>query len=543
MKTYKLFLASAAVLALASCSKIETIAPESGTMLVSQVQETNAILPARAAASFAGMFTAIGQPAKMYSTPDDWEFLMIMFCNDLEGADAIMPDSGYNWFSVCGKYSSRAKTYRNPAIRYRAPYNMISSVNTFITSFPDGNTDPTNLNMIAQALCLRAYSYLCLAPDYQQTYTIAKDKPCVPIVTPDTQDFTQNPRATVGEIYDFIVSDLSAAIEALETPDIAAVGRSSKMYIDASVAHGLRARAYLTMGEWQKAYDDAVAAAKGYTPATIAEVSVPSFKDITEHNWLWGYDMTTDMALKSRYSTTSSWLRSFSAWGYSPACQCYCYINPLLWDKIPASDVRKGWWVDETLQSPLLEGLAWPGFDDVAYADDGDSKTTYLPYTNVKFGCNSIGTTANDEDMPLMRVEEMILIQAECKARLGDESACQKIMEDFLVTYRDPEYSWAANPGANAIDKIWFQRRVELWGEGFYVPDMHRLNKPLVRFIDDTCTDVPDAFRFNMKADDEWFLMRFPQGETNTNFAIVDNAGGTVPVKYQNPELRDGVTD
>lgn len=544
MKTYKLILASVAALALASCSKIESIAPESGTMLASQVQETNTALPERAEASFTGMFTSIGEPAKMYSTPDDWEFLMILFCNDLEGADAIMPDSGYNWFSVCGEYSSRAKTYRNPAIRYRAPYNMISSVNTFITSFPDGTSDAKTLNMIAQALCLRAYSYMLLAPDYQFTYSVAKDKPCVPIVTPETVDFTQNPRATVAEVYDFIVSDLSSAIEALETPEIAAVGRTSKMYINANVARGLRARAYLTMGKYDEAYDDAVAAAKGYEPASIEEMSKPAFYDINEHNWIWGYDMTADLAQNYIYATTSSWLRSFSAYGYTPACQCYCYINPLLYNKIPSSDVRKGWWVDENLQSANLDGLSWPGFDDVAHADDGgDTKTEYLPYTNVKFGCNTIGTTTNDEDMPLMRVEEMILIQAECKAQKQDVDGAKAIIESFVKQYRDPDYSWDDNPGKTAIDKIWFQRRVELWGEGFYVHDMHRLNKPLVRFIDKDCTDVPDAFRFNMAADDQWFLMRFPQGETNTNFAIVDNEGGNLPTKYQNEELRDGVTD
>jgi len=544
MKTYKLFLASAAVLALASCSKIETIAPESGTMLASQVQETNTTLPERASASFTGMFTSIGESAKMYSTPDDWEFLMIMFCNDLEGADAIMPDSGYNWFSVCGDYSSRAKTYRNPDIRYRAPYNMISSANTFITSFPADVDDPSILNMIAQAKCLRAYSYMMLAPDYQFTYSVAANEPCVPIVTPETVDFTQNPRATVAEVYEEIIKDLSEAVTTLEKAEVAAVGRATKMYINADVAHGLRARAYLTMGKWQEAYDDAVAAAKNYEPASIAEVSKPSFMDISEHNWIWGYDMTADVAMSYRYATTSSWLRSFSAWGYSPACQVYCYCNPLLWDKISATDVRKGWWVDENLESPLLEGLAWPGFSDVANADDGgDTKTAYIPYTNVKFGCNTIGTTSNDEDMPLMRVEEMILIQAECKAHLGDDAACKTIIENFVTKYRDPEYSWIGNPGNNAIDKVWFQRRVELWGEGFYTQDMHRLNKPLVRFHDVACTDVPNAFRFNMPADDEWFLMRFPQGETNTNFGIVDNVGGTMPVMYQHPELRDGVTD
>ncbi len=537
MKHIKFLSIVLAVFALASCSDITDVVPQSGTMLSTQVQETYALAPQRAAAPFAGMFTDIGRAAKLYSTPDDWEFLMILFCNDLEGADALIPDSNYNWFSVCGELSSRNANYRNPAIRYRAPYNMIASVNTFLDGFGEEVTDPNSINMIAQARALRAWSYMLLANGFQFSYRVAADKPCVPIVTQETTDFTNNPRATVKEVYDLVISDLDYAVSQLE-----GASRTSKMYIDGNVAHGLRARAYLEMGEWQKAYDDAQKAAAGYTPASRAEVSVPAFYDINEHNWIWGYDMITDIAMNYRYATTSSWLRSFSAWGYSPACQCYTCINKLLYDKIPSSDIRKQWWVDTNLESTLLDGLKWPGFDDVAHANDGgDAKLPYIPYTNVKFGCFSVGTTSNDEDMPLMRVEEMILIQAECKAQMGDNAGAISILENFVKNYRDPNYSATASD-RSLLDEIWFQRRVELWGEGFYVNDMKRFNKPLVRFHDSN-GNISAAFRFNLPADDPWLLMRFPQGELNTNFGIVDNTGGHQPVTDENPSLRDGVTD
>jgi hypothetical protein len=537
MKFNKLFLiAIVGAFFAASCSDIDDIKPQSGTMLASQVQETNSLVPSRASASFNGMFSSIGQPIKMYQNPDDWEFLMMLFCNDLEGPDALIPDSGYNWFSVCGEYSSRNANYRNPAIRYRTPYNMIGSVNTFLLSIGE-TEDPSLINMLAQSRVLRAYSYWHLVSNFQFNYQVAADKPSVPLVTEFTEDFTNNPRASVKEVYDFMLEDLNYAVE-----NLAGAERKSKAFVDEHVARGLRARVYLEMGEWQKAYDDAVAAAEGYTPATIEEVSKPTFMDISEHNWIWGFDMTTDMALAYRYATTSSWLRSFSAWGYAAACQVYTCINTLLYNKIQPGDVRKGWWVDENLESPLLAGLKWPGFDDVANADDGgDAKLPYIPYTNVKFGCYTVGTTANDEDMPLMRVEEMILIQAECQARLGNTGQATSILTDFVKTYREPEYN-VAERGLSLLDEIWFQRRVELWGEGFGIKDCKRLNKPLVRFHDETCNQ-PAAFRFNLPADDPYLLMRFPQGELNTNFGIVDNTGGHQPVTDENKSLRDGVTD
>ncbi len=543
MKYSKIFCLTLAGLAFAACTDMDDIVPESGTMLASQVQETNLIAPTRATASFTGLFTQIGKPYSMgYGKPDDWGFLMMGYCNDLESADALMPDSGYNWFSVCGEYSSRNANYRNPYIRYSAPYKLIADVNTFVSSYPEDTEDQDAIHMIAQAKALRAYAYLSLAPAFQFSYETSADKPCIPIVTEATTEFTNNPRATVKEVYELILSDLDYAIEHLE-----GYTRPTKANIDQQVAYGLRARAYLNMAKYAEAAADAEKAAAGYTPASIAEVSKPSFMDISEHNWIWGYDMTTDLAQGGLYATSSSWLRSFSGWSYSAACQCYTMINKLLYDKITAGDVRKGWWVNEDLESPLLDGLTWlvdgVAKGDVANLEIDNVKMAFLPYTNVKFGCTTIGTNNNDEDSPLMRVEEMILIQAEGYAKSGNETKAKEILTNFVKTYREPNYS-VDERGLSLADEIWFQRRVELWGEGFGIYDTKRLNKPMVRFHDDeSSTNQPSSFCFNMAADDGWLLMRFPQGELNTNYGIVDNTDGTLPVMGQNPSLRDGVTD
>ena len=300
----------------------------------------------------------------------------------------------------------------------------------------------------------------------------------------------------------------------------------------------------MNMEEWELAAADAGKAAAGYVPASMSEVSRPTFYDISEHNWIWGYDMTTDIAMKNPYATSSAWIRSFSGDGYSAGTQVYSCINNLLYEKIPASDVRKGWWVDESLKSPLLESVTWNGVSGNAVAglEIDNVKMKFLPYTNVKFGMSVIGGTLNDEDWPLMRVEEMILIQAEGLARSGSVAAAQELLENFVRTYRDPSYSSEAG-GRSLTDEIWFQRRVELWGEGFSNSDTRRLGKPLVRFHEGAESNVPAAFRFNMTADDGWWLMRFTSSEKNTNLAIVDNTGGTQPVQDQNGGLRDGVTD
>ena len=254
--------------------------------------------------------------------------------------------------------------------------------------------------------------------------------------------------------------------------------------------------------------------------------------------------MTTDAATFNPYATSSAWIRSFSGDGYSAGTQVYSCINSLLYDKIPETDVRKGWWVTPALESPLLENVTWNGVtgNAVGPLTIDNIKMAFLPYTNVKFGMTTVGGTLNDEDWPFMRVEEMILIQAEGLAKSGSEGAARELLEDFVRNYRDPAYSSEAS-GRSLEDEIWYQRRVELWGEGFSNSDTRRLGKPLVRFHGGTDSNVPEAFRFNMTADDGWWLMRFTSSEKNTNLAITDNTGGTQPVQDQNPGLRDGVTD
>ena len=332
-------------LVLAACTDMNTIVPESGTMLKQQVQETNAAVPSRAVASFSGLFTIIGQPNYFgYATPDDFGVLMMLFCNDLESADATASDNNYNWFSVCGEYSSRSANYRNPVIRYKTPYAIIAAVNDFLAGFGEDEDNPESLAMIAQARVLRAYSYMLLASDFQFNYTEHKDDLCVPICSPEVEDPTNNPRATVAQIYDIIMGDLNYAVETLE-----GFTRSSKKFIDQNVAYGMRARANLNMGKYAEAAADAEKAAAGYEPASIAEVSKPTFQDISEHNWIWGYDMTADEAKIFKYATTSSWLRSFSGWAYAAGTATYTCINKILFDKIPATDVRKGWWLFRSL--------------------------------------------------------------------------------------------------------------------------------------------------------------------------------------------------
>ena len=525
---YISLLALAGIVALGSCTAIDDIKPQSGTLLNEQLNETTEVLPERADALYSGMYSKLGDPLSFgrfaSDRPDDFGFIMMAISNDLEAADISTADNDYNWFSPCMELSSRNADYANPYIRYRGVYDEVSRANDVIRAYGEitEETAPEIRYNVAQAYAIRAFCYLNLAPYYQFNYQYGDNKnlPCVPLVT-------------------------------LEIENLEGYTRPDKGKIDQQVAYGLRARAYLDMGKYAEAASDAEKAAAGYTPASMAEVSTPSFYNINDHNWLWGYDMTLDIAQTFPFATASAWIRSFSSYGYSTGTGTYWRINNILYDKIPASDVRKGWWIDESLTSPLLEGLTWSNSgvtltgQEIASEEIPDVKMIFTPYTNVKFGMYTIGGSTNEEDWPFMRVEEMLLIQAEGLVKSGNVEAGLKVLNDFVRNYRNPEYNATASgyDGRTLEDEIWFQRRVELWGEGFSNADTRRLNKPLVRFTDKATSNMPEAFQFNLPSNDGWWLLRFCTDELNTNFAIVDNTGGSAPVSGQNAELRDGVTD
>lgn len=552
-------MASAAMLSLSACNDLNEQEYEGNNYLsADQRLATNEVIPDRVKATYDGMFNYIGKGGTSGlgkgQRPDDFGLVMALLAGDLEGADAAAGDNNYNWFSVCSDLSSRNANYANPYIRYVIPYKQMGVANQVISSYPADTQDKTAITYMASARTIRAYDYMMLAPYFQFGYEQAADQPCVPLLS-DSVDATHNPRATVKKVYEVIMNDLDYAVKNLGAE------RSNKQYINVDVALGLRARANLAMGKWADAAADAekVINSGRYTPATREEVSVPGFDDATSgdgHAWIWAVLRTEadaqDNAGYGNDQSSAAWNCAFSGNGYAAATGNTPVINQLLYDKIPATDVRKGWWLNAQKHSPNWANLSWTDPDNgrVAKGDQmadfvlkNGNKSAFQPYTNIKFGMkNGVGATTNMNDFPLMRIEEMYLIAAEGYAKSGNEAKAREILTNFVKTYRDPSYDINGR-GLSLADEIWFQRRVELWGEGFYTVDAKRLGKPIVRFHQGKTNNFPTAYQFNVATDDGWLNMRFPQSEKNNNLSIVDNEGGSLPVSGQNGNLRDGVTD
>lgn len=546
----KIWMLLAGVSMLASC-EIDT-APEGATVTEQQKQEVIEMNPERIAADVANLSAVIFRQYCLGSDDyaNDFGYPSICIARDYNGADMVCANNDYNWFSVACDYTDRDPNYIVPYVEWTFHYDLLKAANDVLAAIPAETDNETLKAYRGQALGARAFVIFSLVQRFQHTYVGNEDKPSIPIVTDDmtADQAAVNPRATLTAAYERILGDLNEAVTLLE-----GYTRTGKATIDQQVAYGLRARVNLVMQNYEEAASDAAEAMAGYTPYTMAELSKPTFQDGTHHAWIWGSIMNESDLVPGAgmMATWQSWLGSFND-GYATAVSCYARCNTELYNKIPASDVRKGWWVDENLESPLIAGLEWPGYPGVSVAklQIPEVKEPFYPYTTVKYGPteDKIGTSNNSGDWPLMRVEEMLLIQAEATGLGGNVSAGAKLLEDFVKAYRNPDYKCTATDEDTFRNEIWLQRRIELWGEGFFFTDMMRFNKPLVRFHGSRKdqTNWPDAYRFNIPAGDESFLVVIPRSEINSNEGISEeenNTGGTTPVPDQNPNLLDGVTD
>lgn len=544
----RVFVPFVALSLLVSCTDDLVTSPDGSILTEEQKQEVAALIPERLSADLNGMYAILGTqypalPASERS--DDFGYASVTLAWDHNGADMVSPDAGYNWFATPLEFSDRTYTYASPYIRWALFYKQIKLANDLLAAIPEDSDSEMLDYYRGQALAVRAFDYFNLVQMYQFTYKGNEDKPSIPIITNEMEgDPTNNPRATVQAVYDLILSDLDQAIELLE-----GFSRPNKAAVNQAVAYGIRARVHLVMQNWENAASDAADARAGFEFLSKEDAGKPGFNDASAANWMWAV-LINPVNISSNYDTWPSKLSSFAGNSYTANVGQYKSISSLLWAKIPATDVRKGWWVDESLNSPILEDLSWPGHEGepIGPLDITDVKMPFLPYTNVKFGPtdNVFGNGDNAADWVIMRSEEMLLIEAEALAMSGDVGAAATLLETFMKDYRDPSYTVSAGSAEQFQIEVWKQRRIELWGEGFSFFDILRLQKNIVRFNSSTTSNFPIAMRFNMAYNDPWLLLRIPQREINSNMGISEtdnNSGGAQPVSGEGAGLSDPVTD
>ena len=397
-------------------------------------------------------FGTISDDATTYH--NDYGIPAVSMILESGGQDLVALVNGYNWFNTSQNYSDRVYDSSSDELIWKTFYNHLKAANNVLKLIAADTEDSSLKVYRGQALAARAYDYLNLVQIYQFTYAGHENSLAVPIVTETMtdEDMQNNPRATVQQVYDQIMSDLNTAADLLTGYD----NGSNKDQIDEAVVYGLRARANLLMQKWADAAKDAERAIAGGTPQTLAQVSTPTFNSASASSWLWGVMITPDNdVVQTGIINWPSHLCSFTGNGYTSGVpDGYRKVNSALYALIPETDIRKQWFLSPDNKSSLIDNEQIEGTSIVEYFG-------LTPYVNTKFGAyqSIFGNTTNASDWPLMRVEEMYLIKAEAEAMGGNLSGGKSTLENFVRTYRDPSFTSKANSAQDFQDEVWLHRK------------------------------------------------------------------------------------
>ena len=415
---------------------------------------------------------------------DDFGQKSIDIATDLMSGDMVMGGTNYGWFVADANLLNNTKD-RNRAYQiWRYYFQIVKAANSILdANGGDGNMpgeDSENRIFYGQAKALRAYAYLNLVNLYNRPYEESKNTKALPIYTTQLESKTVD-FSTVDQVYTLIINDLKEAVTALTDQE-----RATKDAPDVYVAYGLLAYAYLQKGEYANAAAAAKAVIDGgeYPIMTPEEILYSGFNSVNIDSWMWAIDLTIDNspALPTFWGHVDYFTYSYAAAGD------YKEIADNLYAEIPASDYRRYWFNKNYLLMPVGK------FYDAAR--------------------KPMGNRLWDNDEVYMRVEEMYLILAEASARNNDLSTAQEALGALLAN-RDAAAAEEVGQLSKdeLLEQIYFNWRVEMWGEGRGLMTMKRFKKDVVRGSNDATAKRGQTIKWN----DSRLYFNIPEREITNN--------------------------
>lgn len=466
----------------------------------------------------------------------------IMFWRDVMAAEIPIYATDYDYHS----YYTSSKYLGNFLVQsewWSLLYKVVLNSNLIISSAGD-NPDASVAHTLGNALCYRAFAYFDLARmyEYQKTGFEELDAEAenrgifgltVPIYTEKTteKESTNLPRAPFYALFRFIMTDLNKAETLLEGYTSSSVNAAGE-----TLVYGLKARVWLDLAS--RFNPDVCSDAAHYLSDMIAgENEYPEYDKLGVTTALECYEKAayyanlakaghTPLTKEQWYDKTTGFNKAQDAWifgmtigdedvvgswksftgnmspetTYGTANSKYSgfrMIDKALYGKIGKNDWRKNTW--------LAPGDAKKSSAYSKYSTNlSEEKWLECPaYSNFKFhpgqGNMDNYLVGNAVDIPLMRVEEMYLIEAEAKAYTEGLASGTTALMDFVNTYRytDGSYSPSLSDMNGFLDEILTQRRIELWGEGVVIFDYRRLKKAVLRGYKGT--NHPTSYRNNSR--------------------------------------------
>jgi hypothetical protein len=520
MKTLnKIFtvMALSAVFSLTSC--IEETFPEGGTATAEQVGAS--------AAALEGSLNGI--PAQMslgyyvyedqvHETDMAYPLFMIAQTELLGDMYPLGSNSGYDWYRNYNTFAANVgETSYFAYLPWFTLYRFVKACNDVISvvDIESESTSKEIKGMAGAAYAMRAFDYymlmVCFEP-VENIYTdISKVKGLtVPIVSEKTtnEEAKSNPRVTHEEMVKFILSDLDKA-EAL----LADWSPKDRHLPNLAVAYGIRAKVLL----WDEQYAEAAKYARMAIDASKASpVTAAQWEDPTSGfcvaNQAWMWYISYDAENMRNLANFTGWMSGEADWSYSSLTRPS--MDKSLFDKMSKSDIRK----TTFLHPDKYNYYEYKTVRDRQYIEDAPA------CLGLKFRCKGGDwenyATGGASDCPIMRVEEMMLIEAEAKAAAGDLAGGVQLLNNFMQNYRDPNYNCKATSNLRDFQlEVLTQMRIEFWGEGNAFPSAKRLKPGVMQNYEGTNAPA-NIFKINCEGIKPNWNFVIPISELNNNKAL-----------------------
>jgi hypothetical protein len=399
-----------------------------------------------------------------YAATDTGGLNSLYFARSVKGNDLVM---SANWFLFDYAHENREPNYRRVNFVWEFCYYMIYQANALINGLPESPlSDVDKAELTAQARAIRGFYYFQLAMEFQDTYAVGKSKPSLPIYTEVSTD--GKPMSTLQEVYDQILSDLTLA------RDLGSASRIDKSYINTNVINAMLSRVYLVMENWSAAETAANNARQGFPLSASGYAN--GFNNLEgNEEWIWGMPQSLD---QSNYY-----------WGWPHAGTDFYTLS---YSAVHWNDTFVNSFSDTDVRNIFVSGAL------------GGTPADWFYHISRKW------TFTFDADHSIFRSAEMILTEAECKARQGDDPGAHSLL--FSVqSNRDPLAVMSSNTGADLIEEILFERRKELYGEvGTEWFDAKRLQRGITR-------DGNHRVFVTLEPNDKRFYLKIPQKEIDSN--------------------------
>ncbi|MBQ8722371.1 MAG: RagB/SusD family nutrient uptake outer membrane protein [Paludibacteraceae bacterium] len=407
---------------------------------------------------------------------------------DILSGDVALTNPGYGYWS---SYAARL-AYTSGGYIWSHHYLIVANANNIVRYYNEldrADWTLTDSLCYAETLTLRAYSYFNLGHFFSPSPSNTDPQVYSSLITCEDATRRENPNAIVNrhdyyvtcpiykgdsteynpengllypkvlsgitDVYSFVLEDVDAAIEYFEYLETKAIKRESKLHVNKEVASIIGGYTALQLGRYHDNADYYELAYNYVAPILggefelleYAKVLETGFHDVTDKSWIWGLDVT-------RENSTS--LASF--WGHMDI-HTYSYaaaggilgIDKKLYEEIPETDIRRQW---------------FNATGDYNYCPQnkfyfGDRDTRHDPIATGTLN----GVDRNWlSDIVYMRIEEAYLLAAEAAYRMGNNAEAKNVLSQLLVE-RDPTIASTLTDD-NLLKQLYFNWRVELWGEG-----------------------------------------------------------------------------